>query len=221
VPPIAVEDAREPQRSSRWSWRHDLGSWLSNPLLITVVAALLGSWLIPQLTRDWQDHQKALEIKTGLVSEMSKSVGDAVATSRFIASGLIAGAEADPHAEQRAWNSAYRDWTSASASIGAKLEAYVGAQVGSEWRSFADAVENVVLLSARNDLRSRRLQVERIYDDANVRRLAGLTVKEWRQLAQPRSSLAFRRSYEHVTRALLARRDELVERVLDSDVSGF
>jgi hypothetical protein len=86
-----------------------------------VVAALLGSWLLPQITRKWQDHQKALEIKTGLVSEMSESVSNAVATSRFIAAGLVARSSSDPRAEQRAWNDGYRERTTSSASVGAKL----------------------------------------------------------------------------------------------------
>ena len=83
---------------------------------MTVVAALLVNWLIPQVTRKWQDHQKALEIKTGLVSEMSESVSGAVMTGRFLASGLIRKSSADPRAEQRAWNEGFRDWTTRSAS---------------------------------------------------------------------------------------------------------
>ena len=76
-----VADSAPPARARRTN----LGTWLANPLLVTVVAALLGSWLLPQVTRKWQDHQKALEIQTGLVSEMSESASNAVATSRFIA----------------------------------------------------------------------------------------------------------------------------------------
>jgi hypothetical protein len=42
-------------------------------VLVTVVAALLSTWLLPQFTRGWQD-QKSLEIQTGLVSQLSESV---------------------------------------------------------------------------------------------------------------------------------------------------
>src|SRR5439155_709944 len=66
------------EAKSRVAWSSQIGPWLSNPLLVTVVAALLGSWLLPQITRQWQDHQKALEIQTGLVSDMSTAVSSAV-----------------------------------------------------------------------------------------------------------------------------------------------
>ena len=42
-----------------------LREWLGNPLIVAVVSTLLVSLVIPQLTRHWQDHQKALEIQTG------------------------------------------------------------------------------------------------------------------------------------------------------------
>jgi hypothetical protein len=146
--PTASEQASS---APRITWHGLLGGWLASPLAVTVVAALLGSWLIPQLTRGWQDHQKALEIKTGLVGRMSESVSDAVARGRFIAAGLVA-----PGAEQREWNGAYRAWTTSSAAIGATLRAYTGAEIGAAWQSYADAVTNFLLLSADTDPGSRR-----------------------------------------------------------------
>ena len=66
-----------------------VGRGLSSPLLITVVAAVLSGLLLPYIARGWQDHQKALEIKTGLVTQMSESSSGTVATSRFLAARLI------------------------------------------------------------------------------------------------------------------------------------
>jgi hypothetical protein len=221
---VADEDgadgAEEPE--SRSSWSREIGQWLANPLLVTVVAVLLGSWLIPQVTRKWQDHQKALEIKTGLVGQMSESVSGAVASSRFVAAELVQQAFDDPvRAEQRAWNDAYREWTTESASIGAKIHAYIGSEVGSDWRRFGDDVTNFIQLSARNDRRSREAQVQAIYDDADLRRHVDLSKERWKALANPRSNRAFRENYQALAIAVLARRDELVQDVLDSSVSGF
>lgn len=198
------------------AWSHELARWLANPLVVTVVAAFLGSYLIPQITRNWQDHQKALEIKTGLVSQMSESVSGAVATGRFIAADLV-----PPASQQRAWNDGYRDWTTASASIGAELRAYVGRQIGSDWRSFADVVTNFFLLSADTESRSRRLQVGAIMTDRELRRHVHLTREGWAALRTPKSNPDFRLVYPELARGILEREAELVQRVLDSDVSGF
>ena len=94
------------------SFHSELRSWLASPLLVAVVAALLGSLLIPSITRKWQNHQKALEIQTGLVSDMSQSVSSAVANSRFIAAGLVA-----RPSSQQAWNDLYSARRAARAGI--------------------------------------------------------------------------------------------------------
>lgn len=189
---------------------------LASPLLVTVVAALLGSWLIPQLTRDWQDHQEALGIKTGLVAQMSESASGAVATGRFIASDLVPAAE-----QQREWNKAYRQWTTASAATGAKLRAYVGQEIGADWAAFADAVTNFLLLGTNTDARSRRLQATAIRRDGDLRRNVNLSAEGWVALETAKTTPEFQLVYAEVARGILARRDELVQRVLDADISGF
>jgi hypothetical protein len=185
---------------------------------VTVVAALLGSWLIPQLTREWQDHQESLEIKTGLVSRMSTSVSGAVATGRFIAADLV-----EPTSQQREWNEGYRKWTTVSAAIGAELRAYVGETVGSDWRSFSNVVTNLLLLSAdaNNDPRSRRQQVEAIRADSGLRRHVRLFPAGWKVLRGPKKTEEFQLVYAELARGILERRDGLVEAVLDSGISGF
>jgi hypothetical protein len=193
---------------------------LANPLLVTVVAALLGGWLIPQITRKWQDHEKALEIKTGLVSQMSESVSSAVMTGRFIAVGLVRGASRDPNADQRAWNDGYRAWTTNSASIGAKLEAYFGSDVGSEWRSFANVVTDYFQLSANVEA-SRPAQVREIFAYQDLSKDLHLNADDRHVLETSNSSPAFHRAYAELGRGILQRRDELVQRVLDAGVSGF
>src|SRR5262245_57208140 len=176
--------ATEKQDEGRSSWPAELRSWLSTPLLVAVVAALLGSLLLPSITRKWQDHQKALGIKTDLVSEMSQSASSAVANSRFIAAGLVGRSSQTPGAEQQAWNDVYRDWTTQGASIGAKLQAYFGPDVSSAWRQFTYALTDYVALSATAGPGSgRRPQVEEIF--AYRSKLPGvhLTRAQWQRLA--------------------------------------
>jgi hypothetical protein len=213
---VSDKETAAPRAERSISWSHELSRWLANPLVVTVVAAFLGSFLIPQITRSWQNHQQALEIKTDLVGRMSESVGDAVATGRFIAADLV-----PPDSQQQEWNDGYRDWTTASASIGAGLRAYVGSELGSDWRTFTDAVTNYFLLSADNDPHSRRQQVEALMSDGDLRRHVHFKPAGWAALRGPKSHPDFRLVYPELARGILEREDELVQRVLDSDVSGF
>lgn len=51
--------------------KRNIYSGLQHPLLLLVVGALISSYIIPLYTKAWQDHQKELELKTDLVSEIS------------------------------------------------------------------------------------------------------------------------------------------------------
>ena len=196
------------------SFHSELRSWLASPLLVAVVAALLGSLLIPSITRKWQNHQKALEIQTGLVSDMSQSVSSAVANSRFIAAGLVA-----RPSSQQAWNDLYRDWTTSGASIGARIRAYFGPTVANDWQAYTYALTDYVGLSVPSS--DRRSQVEEIYAYRNHLGGAKLTRPQWLTLAQNPASGDFQTAYAQLGRALLARQDQLVQQVLSSHVSGF
>jgi hypothetical protein len=152
---------------------------------------------------------------------MGESVSSAVMTGRFISTGLVSGASADPNADQKAWNDGYRAWTISSASIGAKLEAYfAGSDLGSDWRSFANVVTDYFQLSANVEA-TRSDQVREIFEYQELSKELRLSAKDRRVLATSNSSAAFHRAYAELGRGILQRRDELVQGVLDAGVSGF
>jgi hypothetical protein len=194
--------------------------WLAHPFLIAICVAVLVNWLIPNFTRKWQNHQKALEIKTGLVSDMGESVSNAVMSGRFIAAGLVNRSSADPHADQRAFNDGYRRWTTSNASIGAKLQAYLGSEMGSQWRSFGNVVTDYFQLSATPG-RGRGEQVDEILGYPDLPPWAHMTKAQRRALIRSNSSVAFQNAYGQLGRGILTRSDELVQGVLDSNVSGL
>jgi hypothetical protein len=50
-----------------------MSDFLNHPFVLLLTGALLSGLLIPSFTRRWQNHQKILELKTELVSEVSES----------------------------------------------------------------------------------------------------------------------------------------------------
>lgn len=208
-----TEDAKGGQ-----AWHRHLYDWLASPLLIAVIGSFLVYWLIPQLTRGWQDHAKILEVKTGLVADMSDSVGNATMTGRFIASGLIGRATDDPNATQRAFNDAYQNWTVKSAVIGSQLAAYFPrSDLAPRWRSYANVVTDFLQLSARgrrSDRASQLVEVARYFPELRKRNKAW-----WASLLDV--GPAFQENYRELSLAVLGERDTFVQRVLDSDATGF
>jgi len=218
---MAVEGATEARPvDAKPSRSAGVYRWLAHPFLIAVCIAVIVNFLIPNFTRKWQDHQKALEIKTGLVSDMGESVSNAVMTGRFIAAGLVSRSSSDPRADQRAFNEGFRAWTTSSASIGAKLHAYFGNNMGSQWRTFGNVVTDYFQLSATPS-RGRSAQVDEILGYANLPSWARMTKAQRRALIRSNSSGAFQDAYGQLGRGILSRGDELVQGVLDSNVTSL
>ena len=188
--------------------------------MIAVTIAVLVNFLIPSFTRKWQDHQKALEIKTGLVSDMGESISDAVMTGRFIAAGLVSRSSSDPRADQRAFNDGYRAWTTSNATIGAKLQAYFGRDLGARWRSFSNVVTDYFQLSATPG-GGRAEQVQEILAYPQLPSFVQLSEAERQALVKSNSSAAFQSAYAQLGQGILTRGNELVQEVLDMNVAGL
>src|SRR5690242_11965363 len=212
--------ARNTSARSRPSRLRELSHGLAHPFVIAVVIAVLVNFLIPSFTRRWQDHQKALEIKTGLVSDMGESISNAVMNGRFIAAGLVSRSSSDPRADQRAFNDGYRAWTTSNASIGAKIEAYFGNDLGTQWRKFGNVVTDYFQLSATPG-RGRAEQVQEIRTYSELQSFVQLSSADRRALVKSNTSARFENAYGQLGQALLFRGDELVQGVLDSGVSGL
>jgi len=210
--------AEVPQRREPWH-RHVQG-WLANPLLVTVVSASLVYLVIPQLTRGWQNHQKVLDVKTGLVGDMSDSASDALMSGRFIASGLIGKATSDPFATQRSFNEAYQSWTTKSAVTGAQLAAYFpDSDLSDRWRAYANAVADYLQVGVRGQPSDRANQLL-----ALAKHFPALHHKDpdwWRTLLDRSPEGEFQQNYAELSAALLAERDVLVQQVLRAKATAF
>src|SRR4051812_25015773 len=212
--------AQDSARHARPSRVRELSHGLAHPFVIAVVIAVLVNFLIPSFTRKWQDHQKALEIKTGLVSDMGEAISNAVMSGRFISAGLVSRSSSDPRADQLAFNDGYRAWTTSNASIGAKIQAYFGNDLGSQWRLFANVVTDYFQLSARPGS-GRKEQVQEMLAYSELPTFVQLSKAERLALVKSNSSETFQNAYGRLGRAMLLRGDELAQGVLDSGVSGL
>jgi RNase H-fold protein (predicted Holliday junction resolvase) len=111
-----------------------VAEFLKHPLIILFVGALISGLLIPAITRGWQNHQKALEIKTQLVSELSKAIMEMIMAIQF----AHLGSKSQKQAE---FDKAYREWEIQSAVIGTKLQAYFPeTTLPEEWTRFSEIV---------------------------------------------------------------------------------
>jgi hypothetical protein len=59
-------------------------------LIVTLLGIGISAWLIPAFTRQWDDRQKALELKVAVVAQIASATSQALVRSRIL-SAHVAG----------------------------------------------------------------------------------------------------------------------------------
>ena len=191
---------------------------------IAVVVAFVG----PMLARTWQSHEQALQVRTTLATDMSKSFTMAVGAGQRVASGLIYGPTGDPRRNaavvQAAYNAGFGQWQVDGGRITAELTArYSDKQILREWKLYRFAVARYYRLSAAlpPDLRRSLVHDVRVYFKhvkANPWATSALPRKvKWGVLRNGNNlhkNFEYRRNYDKLSASFLSLGDALVGEVL-------
>jgi hypothetical protein len=186
---------------------------------VTVVGALLSAWLIPAVTRQWQDQQKARELKASLVSRISRDATRALVASDFVAYGRFGGTRQSngaPPFSDKQFNDLDITWRQNSEEVEGLLAAYFPHLVG-EWHRYAALVENTYfLLRPRVYLRAETISA--------LLSLHAATAGQAALLAKPFMDLPSsdpRNAYFLVTQHLLDAKKTLVSHILHGHADGY
>ena len=175
-----------------------LGYLSTHPLTVLFLTALVSGLLIPWITRRWNNHQKALEIKTGLVTDLSKSIMEMIMAIQYTRLGA-------PSHTQEAFDKAYRKWEVESAVIGTKLEAYFPQNdIPTEWTKFSNAITDFYAIEGVGP--DRR-------DEAQS--------KLWQSLGKRSPLVEGDGAWLELKNEILHRKAELIKRVLSEKISVF
>ena len=152
-----------------------------HPFLLLVVGALLSGVVVPALTRHWQVHQKELEVKIDLVSDISESIMNFVIAIQVAHVGMDRYGQ---NPDQGDLTRAYREWQVRSAVIGSKLQAYFhDSIVPEEWAKLCEVLEDFYALEGMNKEAMQTFatrisdKLSRLLNDSNFGR-------DWEQLEQ-------------------------------------
>jgi hypothetical protein len=199
--------------------------------LLGGLLALVGTFVGPMVAQNLQNHEKRLQVRTTLATDMSKSFTMAVGAGQRVASGLIYGPTGDRHrnaaAVQAAYNTGLGRWQVDGGRIGAELFArYTGNDIVRQWKRYRLNVTRFYRLSALipGDVRRSFVRDVRLYfkDMRNVPWASSAvpgkrTVVNWKALKQNRKfrkTAAFRQTYDKVSAAFLSLGDAFVEQTL-------
>ena len=190
-----------------------MSEFFSHPFVLLLAGALLSSLVVPAITRRWQDHQKELELKTALVTEITETVTDLVMAVQFAELGTVS-------QTQEEFDAAYRKWEIESAVIGSKLRAYFPeTDLGSQWRAYTRLVTDFYALAGvppddKAD-RARRL-LEEVARSA-VELDADAQAEKARYAAMDLDP--YQRAWAELKAEVVSRKDVLARRVLAAETA--
>lgn len=123
---------------------------LPTSVIVTVLGILLTAWLFPALTRQWNDRQKAHELKVGISNDIASATAQALFGGKTTyvpsdATGTLVAAVGPSNTAVAATTT--RRWEQASFEIAAKIEAYFPASSGlaTQWREYSDGIRHFFL----------------------------------------------------------------------------
>jgi hypothetical protein len=134
-PSSRAETLSTPVEEAPTKWRRFR---LPTSIVTTVLGIALTAWLIPAITRQWDDRRKAHDLKASLLTDMASATAQALETGR---SALFVTAKANPNVTRIGPEpAAIRSWTLRSIEIDAKLRAYFPEAVSADWRAYSGAM---------------------------------------------------------------------------------
>ena len=188
-----------------------LYEWLSHPLLLLVVGAALSSYIVPLLTRRWQNHQKELELKTNLIGQISEFVTDFLMVIQFAVIGAKSQSQED-------FDTAYREWETARAKIASYLQAYFPTtNISREWDHFSELVSDFYALTGIFDEPGRRKHLKKIQGYA----LPNKDAIDWNLLASRSNLKEFLENWDLLRQQILKMRDAVIQSVINARITSF
>jgi hypothetical protein len=174
------------------------------PLLAVILTAVLSGYIVPRLTRQWQDHQKALEIKTSLAEEINRAVVQIILAMQLSERGAL---------PQKAFDEAYQDWETERAVLSSRARVYMPNTAFTDGiERYFDAVGDFYALGGIQSGEYRRQQIRKLST------YFGETATDWAKLVD----LDKRRTdffdwffaWWSLRQAALRRKDVLIQRLL-------
>ena len=127
---------------------------LKHPFVLLIAGVVFTGLIIPLVTRNWQRRQKAMDIKTALVSDISQAAMEFFMSIQFVHMRKeIRTAEASTSLqEQIDFDRAYKCWEIKSAIIGTKLQAYLSkSDIPGTWTAFSEIVTRFYALEGTHE----------------------------------------------------------------------
>ena len=140
---------------------------LPTGLVVALVGTLVSAWFIPALTRQWQDQQRARDLKASIVTRIGRDTTEALVVSSFIANGRFEAVRRPDRPfrlPMEVFNDLDLNWERNRREIEAQLEAYFPAsEIVHDWREYSQLVRDAYWLITERRYR-RNFTIDALHD---------------------------------------------------------
>jgi hypothetical protein len=201
-------------------WNHfwrTVDRCLSNAAVILILGAFITGLLVPHITMTWQNGQKALDLKTTLVTQLSDSATKIIVTTQLAELGTTTSST------QSDLTAAYKDWAIESAALGSELRAYYpNTSIGDDWGAYANVVTNFYALTGVQNPHSRKRFLQTIRTGLLPFKVTNV---DWELLSRwdhlPLRTPKVQATWYQLRIDVLNRKNTIIQEVLDHNIASY
>jgi hypothetical protein len=211
-PQEKAEPQAEPRKRSWWRVK------VPTSLVVTFVGIALTAWLLPAVTRQWDDRQKAAEVKAEIDSQIAAATARALIGSRQTARTVW---QRPPWRKRLQAQGRLRDaWLSDSINIEARLRAHFdSSEVVGKLHAYNDTMDALFAVSAFPDAISGEIP-STLDPPGFYAKDLGLSMKELVS-ALRLISYSGKESFTPLIDAVLAKENDLTATVSQAHATGY
>jgi hypothetical protein len=135
-------------------------NWLSHPLLLLLIGAIVTGVLVPSFTHSWQVQQTARDTKTKVIADVSDAASTAMTQLEIDMSPVLNSGVANngPLNTPQAISGSYNNWTMKSTNVESELNAcFPENNIPVHWGNLSGLIKNFFLLTYATDKSGMRL----------------------------------------------------------------
>lgn len=198
-----------------------LKEWLSHPLLLLLIGAVITGLLVPSITHGWQVQQMGQDTKAKTITDVADATTTAMTQLEISEFPQFRGGNTGVALASPAVASAYQAWTQKGATVRSEINAYFPENgLPTHWDNLYGLVRNFFLLTYSQDPGLRQRYISSLKHYFDVHKIG--TGVDWRALgAWDPTSQAYRIAWTNLERGILHVRDALNQGIMDAPNPGF
>jgi len=205
--------------------------FFQHPLVLLLAGAIISGVLIPFFTKNWQNHQKSLDIKNDLVTEISKTVTTMMINVQYFLEDTKKRSDEEKIVEQQKYNDDYKNWTIAIDIITSRLEAYFPTQnITQHWKKYTAIINDVYALSTIDEELKRKDKINKIEEHLNTTKSETMTDQiNWNMLKNRENfieedgvlSEEYLDNWWKLKKSILNAKNPIIQDIIKKPIQGF